>query len=83
MSRELELLAGRPATGPVACDRESVLVVSPAAPVVCLAGGANVWQEVRMRRVIRIDIHLEASGGGVFWKTAGFDMRAALICKSC
>jgi hypothetical protein len=48
-------------------ERESVVVVSPAAPV-CIS------QEVRMRRVIGIDIH-RTFGEVVFW-----DRRQAATC---
>lgn len=41
MSRELELVAGRLRLARLRWERESVVVVSPAAPVICLAGGAN------------------------------------------
>src|SRR5262245_48106349 len=39
MSCELELLSGRPLDLPVRCERESVVVVWPVAPEVCLNKG--------------------------------------------
>ncbi|MHC2382739.1 hypothetical protein ACVIU7_009686 [Bradyrhizobium liaoningense] len=42
-------------------ERESVVVVSPAAPVMCSA------EEVRMRRIIGIDVH-RTFGEVVFWE---------------
>lgn len=43
-------------------ERESVVVVSPAAPIMCPA------EEARMRRVIGIDVH-RTFGEVVFWES--------------
>lgn len=59
MSRELELVAGRLCDSPGCAERANPSC-RPQLP-------SCVWQEVRMRRVIGIDVH-RTSGEAVFWE---------------